>query len=67
MVSRLFAEADAGGTGRLSADDVVAWVGARFRVDAVVVPGQSLDRGEIDAVRARLDKIHAARTDGPAA
>jgi hypothetical protein len=57
MVDRLFQQADRAGTGLIDVGDVVAWVGRHFRVDGVAVPGQSLDRAEIAAVRARLGQM----------
>jgi hypothetical protein len=59
VVEQLFQEVDVHGAGRISAEDVVAWVGARFRLDSVAVPGQSLERNEIAAVRARMDQTPA--------
>ena len=63
MVERLFREIDVGCTGLISSADVVAWVGAQFRLDNVLVPGQGLDRPELAAVRARIDTMTGECSD----
>ena len=61
MVDRLFGDADRGGTGQIAAGDVAEWMAHNFSVGGVTVPGQSDERGEIAAVRARLDQMLAGR------
>jgi len=56
LVEKLFNEIDQDGSGAITQLEVQLWLAKNFHLDGVVVPGQSLERKEIDAVKTNLAK-----------
>ena len=54
LVDQVFADHKVNGEGHIERSHVLSFVSSNFKMEAVKVPGQNLERGEITAVTSRL-------------